>query len=129
MKIGLHIAASGMKAQSTRLQAGASNVANIASTRGADGGPHRAQEVVFADSVAGGVEVADVRDSSAAGHVTIDPAHPHADSRGKVTHSNTSLVGEMTDLIVTQRSFDANVQSFKVLQDMSLAALSTGDGD
>jgi len=125
---GLTIAASGMRAQTARLNATASNTANVATTQSADGSPYQAVAVELAASGPGanGVEVVGSHRSGSPGHVTHDPRHPHADAAGKVTHSNVSLVEEMTDLVTTQRGFEANVQSFQALNELARQALEIG---
>ena len=42
-------------------------------------------------------------------NVVYDPSHPDANAEGFVTYPDINIVEEMTDLIIAQRVFDANV--------------------
>src|SRR5215469_3482946 len=99
----LSIAGSGMSAESERLSAIASNVANANSAVAAGGQPYRAREVVFqAASLRGdgeddpgsvgmrGVRVAAVVESSAPTHTVYDPNSTFADSSGYVQMPNVN---------------------------------------
>src|SRR6476661_622234 len=97
----MHVSASGLAAERLRMDVIAQNLANVNSTRGADGQPYRRHEVVFRASGAGatsgpksagddadahmaGVEpVAIVEDPSPL-RVVYDPSHPDADEEGNV---------------------------------------------
>jgi len=116
---GLSMALSGIRAQQARAGTAASNIANSQSTRGGDGNPHRARQVQLAENREGGVDVKGVRQSSRPHPITIEPSHPHANSRGQVKHSNVSVTSEMLSLVSVRRGYEANVESFKVLSDMS----------
>ena len=79
------IAGSALTAQSARLNAVASNLANADSVVGADGQPYRAKQVVFkATAVEGGgigVRVTQVVDSAAPMRMTYDPKNPAPTNR------------------------------------------------
>ncbi len=140
MFTGLEIAASGMAAQRSRLHVVSSNLANASTTRTEDGGPYRRQEPVFetdlsAADLDGGdpagaalraVRVAEVREDESPGPVVYDPDHPDADEDGNVQLPNVNPVEEMVDMITAARSFEANVQSFQTLRQMSVRALDIG---
>ncbi|MGH6989199.1 MAG: flagellar basal body rod protein FlgC, partial [Stellaceae bacterium] len=91
------ISGSGMSAESQRLTAVASNLANANSVANSSGQPYRAREVVFravspdggggggaADTGMAGVEVAGVVTSPAPLRRTYDPSSPFADAHGYV---------------------------------------------
>jgi flagellar basal-body rod protein FlgC len=108
------VAASGTVAQSQRLNAIASNIANAESTTSATGEAYRARQVVFRPtpgfgSVAAGVEVAAVVESSAALKRQYRPGHPHADAQGYVQASNVDPVEEMVNMVAASRSYQMNV--------------------
>src|ERR1700734_970966 len=103
----LSIAGSGMSAESERLSAIASNIANANSAVGGGGQPYRAREVVFqAASLAGddgddqssagmqGVKVAGVVESAAPTRTVYDPSSGFADSNGYVQMPNVNPVDE-----------------------------------
>src|SRR5579862_4990379 len=96
----LAIAGSGMSAESERLSAVASNIANANSAVGAGGEPYRAREVVFqaaslhdgddeaASQGMSGVRVAAVVESAAPTHTVYDPSSTFADAKGNVQMPN-----------------------------------------
>ena len=108
------IAGSALTAQSARLNAVASNLANADSVVGADGQPYRAKQVVFkATSVEGGgigVRVTQVVDSAAPLRMMYDPKNPAADAQGYVAMPNVNVVDEMVNMISASRSYQNNVE-------------------
>ncbi len=136
------IAASGLTAQRLRMDVVANNVANVETTRTAEGGPYRRQQVVFAADQPGsvsrlsqegedprrGVHVAAILADDSPGHRVYDPNHPDADEDGFVTYPNVSVVTEMTDMLSATRSYEANVTVFNALKSMALKALDIGRG-
>src|SRR5580658_9721492 len=100
----LSISGSGMSAESERLSAIASNVANANSAVGAGGQPFRAREVVFEAVSQGddnddpsttgmsGVKVAAVVESNAPTHTVYDPTSTFADDKGYVQMPNVNPV-------------------------------------
>ncbi len=127
---GLGIAASGLSAQRARMDAIAANIANAETTRGVDGTPYRRkvvrlEEVPFESLLAGsagggvgegGVRVAGVDEDASQGPMRYDPGHPDADAAGYVRMPNVDLSGEMVDLMVTRRHFEANATVFQALK-------------
>lgn len=107
------IAGSAMTAQSARLNATASNLANADSVVSADGKPYRAKQVVFkATPVAPdgglGVRVTQVVDSAAPGRLVYDPKSPAANEQGYVEMPNVNVVEEMTNMISASRAYQTN---------------------
>src|SRR5574337_1915380 len=109
------IAGSALQAQSARLNATASNLANADSVAGPDGQPYRAKQVVFtAAPVAGangvGVTVSNVVESAAPGRLTYDPSNAAANPEGYVEMSNVNVVEEMTNMISASRAYQTNAE-------------------
>ena len=132
----LSIAGSGMSAESERLSAIASNVANANSAVAAGGQPYRAREVVFqAASLRGdgeddptsvgmrGVRVAAVVESSAPTHAVYDPNSAFADDKGYVQMPNVNPVDEMVNMISAQQDYQANLEAFNVAKTLALRTL------
>lgn len=95
-----NIAGSAMTAQSVRLNAVASNMANADSVAGADGKPYRAKQVVFeatpiGSPVAQGVRVQQVVEDASPLRMVYDPRNPAADDKGYVSMPNVNPVEEM----------------------------------
>jgi len=144
---GMNISASGLTAQSMRMDTIAQNIANVDTTRDENGKPYRRKTVVFAEKnndafstalamsrtqraskVNGnGVKItAVVEDHVASMKKVYDPSHPDADQDGYVTYPNVNTVTEMTNLIDASRSYEANVTAFNATKNMLLKGLEVG---
>ncbi len=122
------IAGSALTAQSARLNATASNLANADSLVGADGKPYRAKQVVFkATSVTPdgsvGVRVTGVVDSSAPGRLIYDPKNPAANEQGYVEMPNVNVVEEMTNMISASRAYQTNAEIMSTAKTLLLKTL------
>jgi len=122
-----------MSAQSQRLNAVASNLANADSVAGADGKAYRARQVVFeavpvADGVQGaaGVKVSGVIEDATPPRRIYDPRHPNADGDGYVSMSNVNVVDEMVNMISASRSYQNNVEMMNTAKTMLLKTLQIG---
>ena len=111
------VSASAMSAQSMRLNAVASNMANADSVVSADGRPYRAKQVVFeatpmggAGELSKGVRVTQVVESAAPARMVYDPKNPAADEKGYVAFSNVNVVEEMTNMISASRAYQTNAE-------------------
>ncbi|SBT05054.1 flagellar component of cell-proximal portion of basal-body rod [Candidatus Accumulibacter aalborgensis] len=125
------IAGSAMTAQSIRLNAVASNLANADSVVGSDGQPYRAKQVVFAatpmgSAAAQGVRVMQVVQDGSPGRMVYEPRNPAADEKGYVTMPNVSVVEEMTNMISAARSYQTNVEVMNTAKQLLLKTLTLG---
>jgi flagellar basal-body rod protein FlgC len=132
----LPIAGSGMTAESQRLSAVASNIANANSMAGSDGQPYRAREVVFqavptpssgsGPSVTGmaGVKVAAVVESAEPLKESYDPSSSFADANGYVQMPNVDPVEEMVNMISAQQDYQADLEAFNVAKTLAIRTLS-----
>jgi flagellar basal-body rod protein FlgC len=128
------IAGSGMSAQSVRLNATASNLANADSVSATAEGTYRAKHPVFqavepgapgpADGVA--VRVAGVVESRDAPDRRYQPGHPLADAEGYVYAPRVNVVDEMVNMISASRSYQNDVEVMKTARDLLLATLRIG---
>ncbi len=139
---GMNVSASGMSAQRLRLDIISQNIANVSTTRDADGNVYRRKAVVFSEkdvtpfgdilmkssgTVGNGVKVTQItEDTKSAMRRVYDPSHPDSDEDGYVTYPNVNVVQEMTDMISASRSFEANVTAFNATKNMALKALEIG---
>lgn len=126
-----NIAGSALHAQSARLNATASNLANADSVAGPDGQPYRAKQVVFtATPVAGpnavGVQVTQVVESAEAGRLTYDPTNPAANGEGYVEMSNVNVVEEMTNMISASRAYQTNAEVMNTAKTLMQRTLGIG---
>ena len=117
---GMEIAATGLKAERTRIDVIAQNIANARTTKmPGTGGPYRRQVVHFAPLLeklqngsrhVAGVEVTQVtNDANSSFEYVNDPSHPHADAEGVVAYPNVNVTHEMADLITAVRAYEANL--------------------
>jgi flagellar basal-body rod protein FlgC len=136
----LDISSQGMSLQRARLSAVANNIANVNTTKGADGKVYQREIVVakkvdqkkfsnFLDSelslsgtdrghgskLKGGGSAGDVlhfttEKDSSPPRLIYDPSHPDAREDGYLETPNINIVTEMVEMMTAQRAFDANVQ-------------------
>jgi len=138
--------ASGMAAQRFRMNIISSNIANAQTTRTPQGGPYRRQEVVFGAlpgqrtfeqelrSLTEGktptqplqVKVLGVVTDKRAPIMKYDPSHPDANEQGFVALPNINPTEEMVNMMLSSRSYEANVAAFNATKAMTLKALEIG---
>ena len=104
-----HIAGSALTAQSMRLNAVASNMANADSIAGPDGKPYRAKQVVFEATPMGGQAAQGVRVK-----------------QGYVMMPNVSVVDEMVNMISASRSYQTNAEVMNTAKQLLLKTLTLG---
>ena len=138
----MDVSASGLTAERERLNVASSNLANVNSTRGADGGPYRRLDVVLASRpVQGGIPgaragggntpaygavVQQVVSDQTAPRTEYDPGHPDADVDGYVSYPNVKPVEEMVDMITASRAYEAGISALGTAVSMAERALSIG---
>jgi len=128
-----YIAASALTAQSMRLNAVASNLANADSAHSSTGGGYKAKQVVFqampmdaSTPWAEGVQMTQVTEDTRPDRLVYDPHNPVADAKGFVAYPNVDVVEEMVNMISASRSYQNNVEvmsSAKDLMQRTLALL------
>lgn len=145
----LDISASGLTAERMRMDVISNNLANINTTRGADGQPYRRQHVLFAanengtssfasmlrhaargsveGSIGAGVRVVGVEPDQGPLKKVWDPGHPDA-VNGYVTMPNVEPVMEMVDLITATRAYDASISAIGAAKQMQQRAMDIGKG-
>lgn len=138
----LDASATGLTAQRLRMNLISSNLANINTTRTAEGEPYRRKDAVF-EAVAPKNSFKNVLDATLSGNLTqvnvaeviedkrdfqqkYDPEHPDADEKGYVLLPNINVVEEMVNMLSATRSFEANVSAVKATKDMASSALEIG---
>jgi flagellar basal-body rod protein FlgC len=139
----LSISASGMTAERLRMDVIANNLANANTTRSANGGPFRRQQVVlsaagssFGDVLAtlgggsspatNGVQVGGIVPDNSPLKKVYDPGHPDADSQGYVSMPNVDTVTEMVDMMGATRAYEANVSAVQAIKGMAEKAMELG---
>ncbi len=116
------MAASGMKAQASRLRLVSENMANT------DTPGFRRKTASFEQELAkletmGAVKQGRVRLDQSELTRKYDPSHPMADDTGYYDGSNVNIIVEIADAREAQRSYDANLKMFEQTRKMSSSVL------
>jgi flagellar basal-body rod protein FlgC len=125
-----NVSGSAMSAQSQRLNAVASNLANADSVTSASGLAYRAKQVVFeavplADG-GSGVKVQQVVEDPSPLKQVYNPQHPSADDKGYVSMPNVNVVDEMVNMLSASRSYQTNVETMNAAKTLLLKTLTLG---
>ena len=135
----MDISASALSAERTRMNLISSNLANVNSTRTAEGGPYRRKDAVFTAAPMTGsgsfgaalgrasdarkVEVSQIQEDQRPPRLQYEPSHPDADPAGYVAYPNVNVVEEMADMITASRSYEANITATQAAKSMALKTL------
>lgn len=130
----LEISSSALRAERTRAEIVASNMANAETTRTPEGGPYKRKMVVFssdrpnfASAMEGtGVKISQVVEDKSDPIRRFEPNHPDADAQGYVAYPDINPIEEMTDLMSATRAYELNasaVQATKTMLQQSLELL------
>ena len=123
----LHVSASGLAAERTRVNIASSNLANAESTRGPDGQPYHRKDPVFEatpfEGELEGVKVARIQEDLGPGKKVYSPGHPDADENGFVTFPDVNPINEVVNLLSAQKAYEANATAVDTLKGMASRAL------
>lgn len=136
----MEISRSALDVEWKRLEIIAQNIANANTTLDASGAPYRALRLLsgpqgnFADLVNGdplrpnlrGVTVYSVEPQNLPVRRVYEPAHPQADAEGFVSYPGFDHAAEMTLMVKTSRSYEANVVALNTARQMYAKALEIG---
>lgn len=138
----MDVSATGMTAQQLRMDTISENIANVNTTRDANGKTYRRKTVVFEEksyptfseslsiankhNIGKGVKVTQIVEDNSEGRLVYDPSHPDANEDGYVTLPNVNTVTEMTNMIDATRAFEANVTVMNSTKGMAMKALDIG---
>jgi flagellar basal-body rod protein FlgC len=130
----LSVSASGMTAERQRAEVLVENIANADTTRTANGGPYRRQDVIFQSQDVGspfssifdtqlssqgtGVAISQVITDQSEPEKRYMPGHPDADKDGYVAFPKVNPAEDMVDLLGASRSYQANVSAISAVKDM-----------
>ena len=130
LQTALHIAGSGLQAQSMRLRIVSENIANAQSTGSTPGGrplcpaDDHFRERDGSRSAANLVEVKSIGVDATPFKLERDPGNPAADDNGIVKMPNVDVLFELADMREANRSYEANLQVAKQSADMLNTAFS-----
>jgi flagellar basal-body rod protein FlgC len=127
-------AATGMSAQSLRLNLVASNMANADAVSSSIDQTYRSRQPVFkamlnqlnADAPAIGVKMAGVVESQSPLIKEFSPDHPLADEEGYIFRPNVNMVEEMANMMSASRSYQNNVEVASAAKQLLMATLRMG---
>ncbi len=126
----LDTVAGGLRAQRTRMDTIAGNIANANTTRNAQGqpAPYRRRFVVFGPGQQNnpekpGVRVQDIKLDQSPFQKRFEPGHPDADGEGYVSYPNIDLAMEYINALEASRAYEANVTMMEVSKAMLNASL------
>ncbi|MDR3554740.1 MAG: flagellar basal body rod protein FlgC [Syntrophobacteraceae bacterium] len=141
LESAIQISASGLSAERTRIDVTASNLANINTTKMADGLPYRRKTLVYqavpVDGFQGQLASAMGRDADKVNVVDIipdgsdfkqiyDPGNPDADQNGMVLMPNINQIEEMANLEDASRSYEANLAALETAKNLAIKSISIG---
>lgn len=122
---GIDVANTGVGFAQTWIETISHNLANVNTVRSGDEDPFRARLLVAQERV-DGVAVGGLREHDGEAAIVHDPTHPLADDDGNVVMPVVDMGGQMTDLLIAQRTYQANLRALSSAQEAYQAALRIG---
>lgn len=125
------VSSSAMAAQTLRLNATASNMANADSVATKPEDAYKAREPVFSQVLEQngggvGVRVLGITQSNAPNPMLYQPGNPLANKDGYVYSSNVNPVEEMVNMLSASRAYQTNVQVMDTAKNLALRTLQLG---
>jgi flagellar basal-body rod protein FlgC len=121
------VASTGVTVYRKWLDAVSDNIANIDNVSRTSEKAFQARYVVAQEAQDGnGAEVGGVAFGSAQGIVTYDPDNPLADGQGYVRRPDIDLGGQMAQMMMAQRAYQANLAVVDRAKDSYAAAINLG---
>jgi flagellar basal-body rod protein FlgC len=121
------VASTGVTVHRKWLDAISDNIANIDNVSRTSENAFQAKYVIAREAQDGnGTEVAGIAVGSAEGNLVYEPTHPLADAEGYVRYPDIDMGGQMTQMIMAQRSYQANLSVVDRARDSYLAAINLG---
>jgi flagellar basal-body rod protein FlgC len=138
----MDICSSGLNCEKVRMELIAQNIANIETTKTAEGGPYQRKMIAFKEALnnqlngtkdaggitGAGVQVSDIVTDNAEPLMVYDPQNPDANQDGYVAKPNINLANEIVDSISASRAYEANVTILNATKTMASKALTIGRG-
>ncbi|HET7327459.1 MAG TPA: flagellar basal body rod C-terminal domain-containing protein [Nocardioidaceae bacterium] len=124
----LGIAGSGLSMHQTWLDSLSHNIANVNTSRPTSGAAFQARFVMAEPVAQGGVRVSGTALGDPEGRIVHAPDDPMADADGYVRRPDIDMASQLSQLVIAQRGFQAQVSVVKNAQDVYASALSIGKG-
>lgn len=126
----LKIAGSGLYVYRKWMDALSDNIANLETVRPFDEAAFQERYITARSAdvagTGGGVALNSVEYGSAEGRLRYDPSHPYANEEGYVRSPDMNLSDQMTNLILAQRGYQANLATIERARNAYEAALGLG---
>ncbi len=123
----MQASASGMTVMRTWLDATADNLSNMQTVAEPGEAPFQTRLVLAQANEDGlGARVVDILDKDETPQPKFEPDHPYADENGMVNFPGVDMGVEMTNMVVAQRAYQANVTALQTARDAYQAALRLG---
>ena len=119
------VAGTGVTVHRKWLDAISDNIANIDNVSRTSENAFQAKYVI-AREAQDGVQVGGIAVGSGEGRLVHEPTHPLADSEGYVRYPDIDLGGQMTQMIMAQRAYQANLAVVDRARDSYTAAINLG---
>jgi flagellar basal-body rod protein FlgC len=121
------VASTGVTVYRKWLDAVSDNIANIDNVSRTSEKAFQARYVIAQQAQDGnGAEVGGVAFGSAQGILTYDPDNPLADSKGYIRRPDIDLGGQMAQMMMAQRAYQANLAVVDRAKDSYAAAINLG---
>jgi flagellar basal-body rod protein FlgC len=141
LESSIQISASGLKANRTWINVLSSNLANMNTSKTAEGTPYTRKTVIYetvpaegfagelSAAIGGGaekVQVVDIVSDKRDFKQIYDPGNPDADEKGIVLMPNINPVEEMANLVNASRSYEANLAALQTARQLALKTMEIG---
>lgn len=141
LESSIQISASGLKANRTWINVLSSNLANMNTSKTAEGTPYTRKTVIYetvpaegfagelSAAMGGGaekVQVVDIVSDQRDFKQIYDPGNPDADEKGIVLMPNINPVEEMANLVNASRSYEANLAALQTARQLALKTMEIG---
>ncbi|MCL2670056.1 MAG: flagellar basal body rod protein FlgC [Syntrophaceae bacterium] len=133
------ISSAGLSVQRTRMDIISANLANISTTRTAEGGPYKKKHVTVAEEDVEGpffdelmrnalksVKVDTITEDVNAVKYVYEPGHPDADPDGYVAMPDINHMMEMAHMLGANRAYQAGVTALDATKNITMKALEIG---
>jgi flagellar basal-body rod protein FlgC len=133
----LSISGSGMHAQTVRLNAVASNMANAEAISSNANETYKAKvpkfQAILDESMKGyiakgGVKVKEIIENQAEARAEYNPDHPMANDKGYIYRPNVDTIEEMANMISASRSYEMNIEVLNTSKQLMMKTLQLGSG-
>ena len=129
----LDISATGMHAQTVRLNTIASNMANVDSVSSNADETYRSKQPIFQAMLdnqgipgTGGVRVKEIVENTEPLKMEYSPNHPMANEEGYIFRPNVNAVEEMANMMSASRTYETNIEVMNTSKQLLMRTIQLG---